>query len=207
MAEITYNYKDSKNDLNTYDGAVAALESIYLAIDHEFKGKKDIRISSSIKFESDDSQYVCDSLDDFKKHAFGKKITLTEITIRISNKEFFLPAILTISYDRFLSRKNGVFEYQIRSKDNVLIANIVGLLKKETDQTVYKTETHIDNSVHIGNGNQIVGSAIGQNNSVTTETPKSKKESLLSKISWEIVVPLVLAILGAVICAWFELKG
>lgn len=206
MAEITYKYKDAENDLNTYDGAANALESIYAAINYKFKEKNEFRIRSSIVFESGERSYDCDSLEDFKRYAFGKTISLKNFRISVSKKEIFAPNLLTISYYGSSFSKKEFFEYSIIANDDLLIANIVDTIKKISSPVIQKTETHIDNSVYIGNGNNIIGSAIGQNNSVTNDAEKSKKENLLSKISWQIVVPIAVIVLGALICAWFGLK-
>ena len=206
MAEITYNYKDSKNDLNTYDGAVTALDSIYNAIDFEFKSETNFKIRSSIVFESGESSYDCDSLEDFKRYAFGKTISLKNIRISVSKNEIFAPDLLSISYYRSTFPKKDFFEYNIVANDDLLIANIVDTMKKANNTVVHKTETHVDNSVNIGDGNNIIGSTIGQNNSVANNAEKSKEESLFSKISWKIIVPIIVIVVGALICAWLGLK-
>jgi len=206
MAEITYKYKDAENDLNTYDGAANALESIYAAINYEFKEKNEFRIRSSIVFESGERSYDCDSLEDFKRYAFGKTISLKNIWISVSKKEILAPNLLSISYYRSTFPKKDFFEYNIVANDDLLIANIVDTMKKANNTVVHKAEIHIDNSVNIGDGNNIIGSTIGQNNSVTNDAEKSKKENLLSKISWKIVVPIIVIVVGAAICTWFGLK-
>ena len=88
----------------------------------------------------------------------------------------------------------------------MLIANIVDTIKKGSSSVIHKAETYVDNSVHIGDGNNIIGSAIGQNNSVTNGVEKSKEESLFAKISWKIIVPIIVIVVGAAICAWLGLK-
>lgn len=206
MAEITYNYKDNKNDLNTYDGAVTALEAIYAAIACVFKSEIDYKIRSSIVFESGESSYDCDSLEDFKRYAFGKKISLKNIRISVSKKELLAPNLLTISYYRFSFSEKGFFEYNIIANNDLLIANIVDTIKKANNNVDHEIKTYVDNSVHIGDGNNIIGSAIGQNNSVANDIKRGKKESLFSKISWGIIAPIIVIVVGAAICVWLGLK-
>ena len=73
--------------------------------------------------------------------------------------------------------------------------------------TVVKYE---NNSVNIGNNNQISNSVIGSQNTAEIEQesviPDGNKESLVSKGFWQIIIPLVVTVLGAALCVWLGIN-
>ena len=145
--------------------------------------------------------------DDFISFLWHEKRNFSLINEKvISKNEIFAPNLLSISYYRSTFPKKDFFEYNIVANDDLLIANIVDTMKKANNTVVHKAEIHVDNSVNIGDGNNIIGSTIGQNNSAESITDKSNEESLFSKISWKIVVPIIVTVVAAAICAWFGLK-
>lgn len=54
-----------------------------------------------------------------------------------------------------------------------------------------------DNSIHIGNGNRIKNSVIGTNIKVDQD---SSKEKWYQKLTWKLVVPVVVAVVAAALC-------
>ena len=67
-----------------------------------------------------------------------------------------------------------------------------------------------NNSINIGNNNQITSSVIGTENSAKIEQKnpalKKQKESFASKGFWKILVPIFVIVVGAAICSWLGLK-
>ena len=67
-----------------------------------------------------------------------------------------------------------------------------------------------NNSVNIGNNNQITSSVIGSKNTTEIEqetaAPKNKEESFASKSFWQIFVPILVIVVGAAICVWLGLN-
>ena len=63
-----------------------------------------------------------------------------------------------------------------------------------------------DNSVHIGNGNKISNSTIGSKNAIVAEceisNPAPEKEKLASKLFWQILIPVAVVVIGALVCIW-----
>lgn len=62
-----------------------------------------------------------------------------------------------------------------------------------------------DNSVHIGNSNQISNSVIGSKN-MTKVKQETKKEPFLPKYFWEIFVAILATVVGTAICVWLGLS-
>lgn len=69
--------------------------------------------------------------------------------------------------------------------------------------TVFRYE---DNSVHIGDGNKISSSTVGSKNMIETEceisNPAPEKEKLGSKVFWQILIPVAVVVIGALVCIW-----
>lgn len=60
-----------------------------------------------------------------------------------------------------------------------------------------------DNSIHIGNGNKIKNSVIGQN--ITVEQDHTK-EKWHQQLTWKLVVPIIVAVVAAALCVWLGIK-
>ncbi len=66
-----------------------------------------------------------------------------------------------------------------------------------------------DNSIHIGNHNKIKRSTIGHNNhnnKETADTTIKAKEKWYSNLIWKIIVPIIISVVVAALCAWLGLK-
>ncbi len=96
----------------------------------------------------------------------------------------------------------------------MLIINLRDALLANNDSESQQKDTlfmkYEDNSVHIGDNNQISNSIIGAKNTTDieqkTEVLESKKESFLSKTFWQFIIPIAVCIIGAIIVAWFGLQ-
>lgn len=108
-------------------------------------------------------------------------------------------------------------EYVLSSTDEKLLVDLRDALhtKKKglpmnSVQTIINCEKHEDNSVHIGNNNQITNSVIGSKNTAEVEqeiaVPEGNKESVASKIKWQIVVPIVVGLIIAAIAFYLGIN-
>lgn len=60
-----------------------------------------------------------------------------------------------------------------------------------------------NNSIYIGNGNKIKNSVIGNN----IRVPKDQdKEQWYQKLTWKLIVPIIVAVVGATVCFWLGIK-
>ena len=85
------------------------------------------------------------------------------------------------------------------------VTNAASRLKDYIDVPKEVTTMKIENnSVHIGNNNQISNSVIGSQNTAEIEqetvVPEQKEESLASKSFWQILVPIVVGVIVVAIC-------
>ena len=72
------------------------------------------------------------------------------------------------------------------------------------DQEDVEKTLHVDNSIHIGDGNMIINSTIGGK----AEEAPSKAKKTISQIIWQIVVPICVGVAVAAICVWLGItKG
>lgn len=60
-----------------------------------------------------------------------------------------------------------------------------------------------DHSIHIGDKNRIKNSVIGQHIDLAKQ---SSSEKLSEKITWKLIVPIIVAVAAAAVCFWLELK-
>ena len=60
-----------------------------------------------------------------------------------------------------------------------------------------------DNSIHIGNGNKIKNSVIGQNIKVEQE---HTKEKWYQQLTWNWVVHIIVAVAAEALCVWLGIK-
>jgi hypothetical protein len=154
--------------------------------------------------------YECHSLDEFKKYAFGKNIEVKRLLIYVS--ENWVGSLISVFANYYKSEEQQ--EFVISSKDEMLIINLRGALLTNNDNEPKQIETVImqieDNSVHIGDNNQISNSVVGAKNITDveqkTEVSEDKKESFLSKTFWQIFIPIAVCIIGALVVSWLDLE-
>lgn len=203
MADITYEYIDNKHSINTYDDILTTCFWIENALkvackDIEIKG-----ITTMISFYSAEMLYECNSIEEFKRYAFGKEIKLRDVCIWVKDKTVWNAVSV------YLNRNSS--NYKIVSSRESLISDTVFALKNELtpqeNQKEHIVVKHEDKSIHIGDGNTIVGSVIGQENKVVTENKDTKKDKWYSKITWKIIVPILVSLATMIIAAWLGLEN
>lgn len=203
MADITYEYIDNKHSINTYDDILTTCFWIENALKVSCKDIEIKEIIMMISFYSGEMLYECKSLEEFKKYAFGKEIRLRDACIWVKDKTVWG------AVNVYFSSKNP--EFKIASSKESLISDTVFALKNElTPQEKQKEHIivkHEDKSIHIGDGNTIVGSVIGQDNKVVTENKDAKKDKWYSKITWKIIVPILVSLATMIIAAWLGLEN
>lgn len=60
-----------------------------------------------------------------------------------------------------------------------------------------------DNSIHIGNGNKIKNSVIGQNIKISQD---HVEEKWYQKLTWKLIVPILVVVAGAALCFWLGIN-
>lgn len=60
-----------------------------------------------------------------------------------------------------------------------------------------------NDSIYIGNGNKIKNSVIGNNIRVSKD---QDKEQWYQKLTWKLIVPIIVAVVGATVCFWLGIK-
>lgn len=213
MADIQCKYKTSEYTLNTFDDVLKTVYWIRDALRAVFQNYAELDSHCYITFDSGDLSYDCKSIDEFKQYAFGKEINVKTMSIGVSQNWY--PSLISV-----YAHKQGVImeqEYVLSSTDEKLLVDLRDALhtKKKglpmnSVQTIINCEKHEDNSVHIGNNNQITNSVIGSKNTAEIEqeiaVPEDNKESLASKIKWQIVVPIVVGLIIAAIAFYLGIN-
>lgn len=213
MADIKCKYRTSEYTLNTFDDVLKTVDWIRDALRAVFQNHEKLDSHCYITFDSGDLSYDCKSVDEFKQYAFGKEINVKTLSVGVS--ENWIISLITVH-----AHKQGVVteqEYVLSSTDEKLLVDLRDALKTKkkgipltSSHTIINCEKHEDNSVHIGNNNQISNSVIGTNNTAEIEQetviPEHKEESVASKSFWQIFVPILVIVVGAAICVWLGLN-
>lgn len=210
MAEINFTYMDGTHTLNSYDDIVSTYNWISDALHAVFQDRDGLHIHCTVAFSSDEMSYDCNSIDEFKKYAFGKTIVPKRMLLYVSEDWGSSLIDVFASYQKDAEMQKFV----LTSKDELLIINLRDALRtnkkceaKIKETVVMKVE---DNSVHIGSNNRISSSVIGSKNVIENEQKtvplESKKEKWYSKSFWQVFIPLVVTIIGAAVCAWLGLN-
>ena len=180
MAEINYRYKDATHSINTYDEVLKTYHWICDAMRTIFEDREKLSFHCSVTFSSDEMSYECNSIEEFKKYAFGKSIEVNRLLVYVS--ENWVGSLVDVFATH---HKDEAFqEFVLSSKDEILIINLKEALlsnkKVEPQQTketvIMKIE---DNSIHIGDNNHISNSVVGSKS-------KTKTLSLSSLISFRL---------------------
>lgn len=213
MADITCKYRTSEYTLNTFDDVLKTIDWIRDALRVVFQNYQKLDSYCYITFDSGDLSYDCKSVEEFKQYAFGKEINVKTLSVGVS--ENWIITLITVH-----AHKQGVVteqEYVLSSKDEKLLVDLRDALKTKKKgiplkpvHTIINCEKHEDNSVHIGNNNQISNSVVGSQNTAEIEqetiAPENKEESIASKSFWQIFVPILVIVVGAAICVWLGLN-
>lgn len=83
----------------------------------------------------------------------------------------------------------------VRLKDYIDVPKEVSTMKYE------------NNSINIGNGNEIVDSTIGFDNKVEAQNKKESQEKLPTKILWNIFVPIIVGVIVVALCVWMGIQN
>ena len=213
MADITCKYRTSEYTLNTFDDVMKTVDWIRNALRAVFQDFDTLESYCYITFDAGDLSYDCTSIDEFKQYAFGKEINVKTLSVGVSKN--WITTLLTVR-----AHKQDIVaeqEYILSSTDEKLLVDIRNALQTKKKgiplhsiHTIINCEKHEDNSVHIGNNNQISNSVIGGNNKAEikqeTVVPEHKEESIASKSFWQIIVPILVIVVGAAICVWWGLN-
>lgn len=214
MADIQCKYKTSEYTLNTFDDVLKTVYWIRDALRAVFQNYAELDSHCYITFDSGDLSYDCKSIDEFKQYAFGKEINVKTMSIGISKNWY--PSLISV-----YAHKQGVImeqEYVLSSTDEKLLVDLRDALhtKKKglpmnSVQTIINCEKHEDNSVHIGDGNKISNSTIGSKNTIEAEVeisnPALEKEKMVSKVFWQILIPVAVVVIGALVCIWLGIDA
>ena len=212
MADIKCKYRTSEYTLNTFDDVLKTVDWIRDALRAVFQNYEKLNSHCYITFDSGDLSYDCTSVDEFKQYAFGKEINVKTLSVGVS-ENWILNLIAVHAHKQDIVTEQ---EYVLSSTDEKLLVDLRDALKTKKGiplhsvHTVINCEKHEDNSVHIGNNNQISNSIIGSKNTAEIEqetvVPESKEESVVSKSFWQIFVPIFVIVVGAAICVWLGLN-
>lgn len=209
MADIDYSYKDSIHTIGAYDDVLKTYNWICNAMSTVFKDRENLSFKCNIAFSSDEMSFECHSLNEFKKYAFGKNIEVKRLLIYVYEDRVGSLVGVFATYHEGEEQK-----FVISSKDEMLIINLRDALMTNNNAKTQQKENIVmkyeDNSVHIGDNNQISNSVVGVQNTADvkqkTEVLENKKESFLSKTFWNFFIPILGAIIAAILLAWFGLK-
>lgn len=210
MAEIKYSYKDASHSINTYDEILKTYQWICDAMRSIFENKENWNIHCNIAFSSDEMSYECDSIDEFKKYAFGKNIEINRLLVYAAQGWTGSLVDVFATYHK----DDDSQEFVLSSKDEMAIIDLREALLCNKKAESQPKETVImqieDNSVHIGDNNHITNSVVGSKNSTSIEqkedSSKSKKETFLSKTFWQIFVPIAVGVIVVAIAVWLGLQ-
>lgn len=203
MAEIKYTHKDAVHTIDSYDNIISTYEWIKNALRSVFQDEDGLYIHCSIAFAVDEMSYDCDSIEEFKKYAFGKTITPSRMLVYVSKD--WLGSLMDVfaSYHKDVDGQ----EFVLTAKDEMRVINLRHALQTSRKPEPRKENVIVkieDNSVHIGNNNQISNSVIGSKNTAEIEqetvVPEHKEESFASKSFWEIIIPIIVGVVVVAIC-------
>ena len=206
MADISYKFRDNEHRIDSYDNVVSTYDWIRDALRFVLEEQGDLTLSCVIFFDSENMSYECKSIDEFKKYAFGKTIRVKTMTASVSKN--WIQTLVSI----YASRSSGSEEQEfiLSSEDEMLVISLRDALLAKKKAAPHPQPPAViqyeDNSVHIGNGNKILNSTIGSKNAIVAEceisNPAPEKEKLASKLFWQILIPVAVVVIGALVCLW-----
>lgn len=210
MAEIEYAYKDATHTIKTFDDIVSTYNWIHDALCAVCQNRKELNIHCTVAFSTDEMSYECSSIDEFKKYAFGKDIEVKRMLVYAS--ENWLNSLVDVFAT--YNKEADIQKFVLSSKDEMMIINLKEALLTNKEAQPKQKDADImqivDNSVHIGSNNQISNSVIGSKNTSKikqiNEVSENKKETLISKSFWQILVPIVVGVIVAIIIFYFGLN-
>ena len=207
MADIKYQYYNSKYCLTTYENVIRTYEWIKNCFEYVFADIEKLEIRCSIDFEHSNTRYECKSIDEFKRYAFGKEITVDNMFVSASDSSKLLSSLAYI-YAGYSQDKKGQ-SLLVSSNDELVIANIKEALdgeKRKQNSEYITINKYEKNCVNIGDNTIIQNSNINSENIIEVNGISKKDDLSRQKwyedITWNIVVPIIVGIIIAAICTW-----
>ena len=203
MADISNNFFILNHSLDSYENVLETYNWIKCALEYVFRNEKNICINIKARFKCFENSYTCESIDEFKKLAFGKEITMGNLHVLATmNSEPFVLASVFVPKSHYNEKQ----EISISSHDELIVANIKEALVDEKYKQNNECKT-IDNSIHIGENVIINNSNIANAESyITQEKSITPTEKWYKKIVWEVVVPIIVGIVIAVVVAILKIE-
>jgi len=203
MANISNDFFISNYSLNSYEDALKTYEWIKDALLYAFVNEKNIHVEIRARFTCFETNYTCESINEFKRLAFGKKINMGNLYVsaQIDSEPFVLASVFLAKNDYEDKQKVSISSY-----DELFVANIKEALMSEKckQKEVCKV---IDNSVRIGDNVTIYDSNIANiESTIFQEKNTTSSEKWYKKIVWEIVAPIIVGVVVAVVIALLNLK-
>lgn len=128
MADIEYTYKSTEYNIKTYDNVLKTYKWISNCIDKTISNNIDYNVSAYIEFSSNGVLYSCQSIEEFKKMAFGKKIKVSSLLITARKKDNSVRSVITVVITDLTSIWLWNF-FKISSSDELLILKMNEELK------------------------------------------------------------------------------
>ena len=119
MADIQYTYKGSTHTISNYDEILSTYNWIDNALNSIFCNYDEIEIHCNIAFSTGEMSYECNSIDEFKKYAFGKSIQIKRMLVyAYKSWEGSLIEIFAVNHNQKEQ------DYTLSSKDEMILINL-----------------------------------------------------------------------------------
>lgn len=184
--KISYEYKSyifeiiqiCKTNIEDFQQVLYAIENHQLTND---KVSLFFKIGKRAVTNSDDNKKYFKLSDDGRCHDYG-------------NPDFHKIEDLYAKFGDYSATLWDVTNAAVRLRDYIDVPKEISTMKYE------------NKSINIGNGNEIVGSAIGYDNKAEIKTNGDNEEKLPSKIVWNVLVPIVVGVIVVAICVWLGIQ-
>ena len=162
-------------------------------------------LTFSINFKIDDMGYRCNSIEEFKNHAYGHQIIVSDYIICIysKNTKSYEPTIMVIFVDtteKQISISSEVKDDFIQFCSALEKDLAEAVSQQSTEKNIVTNNLQVENMTIIGDNNTIKDSNIG-NKTITSKDDKESFwkpvfQSIASKAIWISLVAWLLLILG-----------
>ncbi|MDD2190437.1 MAG: hypothetical protein PHV71_08165 [Eubacteriales bacterium] len=195
MSKFSYTF-ESRYSLDTYEDVINTYYWLSQCFKYAFLDIDTLKLSSSFSFSANQIDYECSSIEEFKENAFGLNIKPETLFVCAKDAKAYFSDTLA----HFWTRRNPE-----EKKVNIVLSSdekkyLISLKDALTmDQSILIKS--IDKKAKpVPENESSIGTAVIHSSAISNPKPqKEHKETWYSKLFWQIVIPIAVTVIAAII--------
>jgi hypothetical protein len=198
-------YYDGRNSLSTTEDVVCTFEWLKKCFEHVFCDIKNLVILSKITFSANQIEYECSSVEEFKEKSFSQKIEPGELFLMATDG-----SALIHSLANFWTRNNGPEEkivITVSTDEKRFLIALKETLDMEPSSIPVpcRNDPNVEPRKIVDEPMQCASTKHEKDITKGIEIKKHKPH-IISNLFWQVLVPIIVGVVTAIIVSIFKLS-